>query len=168
MKIAIISDSHDNWPNIEKAIKYINKEKITMIIHCGDVCAPAVLEEMAKLFEGDALHLVKGNVDGDIEGFQRKAQDNPKIIYQGNTGKLEIDNLTIVFCHEPFLAKKMAETQKYDFVFYGHTHKPWQEKIEKTELINPGTLAGLFTKATFAIFDTEIKKAKLILLEKIK
>ena len=168
MLIAVISDSHDNWVNIEKAMKFINKQKIRTIIHCGDVCAPAVLEEMVKLFRGDEFHLVKGNVDGDIEGFRAKAKKDKRIIYYSQTGKLEIDGLTFVFCHEPFVAKKMAVSQKYDFVFYGHSHKPWQEKIGKTELLNPGTLAGLFNKATFAVFDTKTKRAKLILLEKIK
>ena len=168
MLIAIISDTHDNWVNAEKAIKYINKLKIRTIIHCGDVCAPAVLAAMGKIFKGDELHLVKGNVDGDIEGFKRKIKEDQKIIYHGNAGKLEIDGLKIVFCHDPFVAKKMAQSQRYDFVFYGHSHKPWQEKVGKTEILNPGTLAGLFSKATFAIFDTQTKKAKLILLEKIK
>ncbi len=167
MKIAIISDSHDNLPNIEKAIKYINKQKIPVIIHCGDVCAPIILGEFAKLFKGKEIHVVKGNVDGDIEGFKSMVKEYPKIIYHGNTGKLEKDKLILTFCHEPFPAKKMAESQKYDFVFHGHTHKPWQEKIGKTTIINPGTLAGLFNKATFAIFDTETRKAQLILLETI-
>ena len=174
MKIAIISDSHDNLPNIEKAIKYINKQKISTIIHCGDVCAPVILGEFAKLFKGKEIHVVKGNVDGDIEGFKVMEKKYPKIIYHGNTGKLEIGNLKLgkgklilTFCHEPFVAKKMAEAQKYDFVFHGHTHKPWQEKVGNTTIINPGTLAGLFNKGTFAIFDTETQKAQLILLEKI-
>jgi len=167
MKIAIISDSHDNLPNIEKAINYLNKQKIRLIIHCGDVCAPIILGEFAKLFKGKEIHVVKGNVDGDIEGFKSWAKKYPKIIYHGNTGKLEIDDLKIVFCHDPYVAKKMAQSQKYDFVFYGHSHKPWQEKVDKTEMINPGTLAGLFNKATFAIFDTETRKAQLVVLEKI-
>jgi putative phosphoesterase len=167
MKIAIISDSHDNLPNIEKAVKYINKQKISLVIHCGDVCAPIILGEFAKLFKGKEIHVVKGNVDGDIDGFKAFAKKYPKIIYHGNTGKLEIDDLQLVFCHDPFVAKKMAQSQKYNFVFHGHTHKPWQEIIGKTTIINHGTLAGLFNKATFAIFDTETKKAQLILLEKI-
>ncbi|MCX6745099.1 MAG: YfcE family phosphodiesterase [Candidatus Parcubacteria bacterium] len=178
MKIAVIADSHDNLPNIEKAIGYINKQKISVMIHCGDVCAPVILGKFAELFKGEKIHVVKGNVDGDIEGFKLWAKKYPKIIYHGNTGKLEIacppklgerrrDKLKIVFCHEPLVAKKMAQSQKYDFVFHGHTHKPWQEQIGKTTIINPGTLAGLFNKATFAIFDTETKKAQLILLEKI-
>jgi len=167
MQIAIISDSHDNWLNIEKTIKYLNKQKIRIIIHCGDVCSPLILGKIAQTFKGEQIHLAKGNVDGDIEGFKNMVKKFPQIIYHGNAGKIEIEGLKITFCHFPTLAKKMAASQKYDFVFYGHTHLPWQEKINKTNLINPGTLAGLFTKATFAIFDTKTQEADLILLEKI-
>ena len=166
MRIAIISDSHDNWPNIEKAIKYLNKHKIRTMIHCGDVCAPSTLGEMAKLFKGK-IHLVKGNVDGDIDGFKMQIKKFKNIKYYGQTGKLEINDLKMVFCHMPFVAKEMAKTGKYDFVFHGHTHIPWQEKVGKTIIYNPGTLAGLFSKATFAIFDTANQKAELILVEKI-
>jgi len=167
MKFAIFSDSHDNWPNVAKAVNYLNKHKIPIIIHCGDVCAPSTLEEMTKLFKGKEIHVAKGNVDGDIEGFKAHAKKYKKLNFHGQTGKLGIDGLKIVFCHFPFVAKKMAMTNKYDLVFYGHTHTPWQEQKDKTTLFNPGTLGGLFAKATFAIYDTETKKAKLIILEKI-
>jgi len=167
MKIAILSDSHDNWVNLKKAVSYINKHKIPIMIHCGDVCAPSTLMEMTKLFKGKEIHLAKGNVDGDIEGFKTVTKKYKKLKYHGNTGKVEIDGLTIVFCHFPNVAKKIAQSNKYDLVFYGHTHMPWQEKIGKTTLYNPGTVGGLFSKATFAIFDTETQKAELILLEKI-
>ncbi|MBD3359443.1 MAG: YfcE family phosphodiesterase [Candidatus Buchananbacteria bacterium] len=166
MKIAIFSDTHDNWVNTEKAIKYLNKHKIPLMIHCGDVCAPSTLAEMAKLYKSE-IHLVKGNADNDIEEVKNQSQKHKNLKFYGHTGKLEIDNLKLVWAHEPSLAKKMAQSQKYDFIFYGHTHTPWQEKNGKTILINPGTLAGLFTKATFAIFDTQTKKARLIILEKI-
>jgi putative phosphoesterase len=167
MKFAVFSDSHDNWPNVEKAVKYLNTHKIPLIIHCGDVCAPSTLREMAKIFKGKELHLVYGNVDGDIEGFKSMANKNKKIKLHGKTGKLEIDSLKIVFCHFPFVAKKMAQSGKYDLVFHGHTHTPWQEQKGQTTIFNPGTLGGLFAKATFAIYDTATKKAQLIILEKI-
>lgn len=166
MKIAILSDTHDNWVNIEKTIKYLNKQKIRLMIHCGDVCAPLTIEAMAILFKGD-IHFVKGNVDGDVDGFKAHAKKYKNLHYYGQTGKLSIDSLTLIFCHFPMVAKKIAQSQKYDFVFHGHTHQPWQEKIKKTIIINPGTVAGLFTKATFAIFDTTSKKAELKLVEKI-
>ena len=37
MKIAIVSDTHNNWPNFQKAIDWINKEDIQLILHCGDI-----------------------------------------------------------------------------------------------------------------------------------
>ena len=43
MKIAIISDSHDNWPNILTALKFIEKRGIDLIIHCGDICSGEIM-----------------------------------------------------------------------------------------------------------------------------
>ena len=37
MKIAIVSDTHNNWANFKKAIRWIKKEKIQLILHCGDI-----------------------------------------------------------------------------------------------------------------------------------
>jgi putative phosphoesterase len=166
MEIAIISDSHDNLSNIERAVKYINDKKISTIIHCGDVCSPETLEKILYLFKGQNLHLVKGNADNYLSEFiDLTGEKQSKLKYHGQTGKLEINNSLIAFCHKPFLAKKMAESGKYPFIFYGHTHAPWQEVINGTKIINPGTLAGLFNKATFAIFDTKTTKTQLILLE---
>ena len=50
---------------------------------------------------------------------------------------------------------------------YANNHRPWEETIGQTKLLNPGTLAGLFQKATFAVYDTETDKAQLVLLEKL-
>ena len=54
---------------------------------------------------------------------------------------------------------------RYDYVFYGHNHTPWEEKIGNTVVANPGTLAGMFQKATFAVLDTKNKKLELKILE---
>ena len=40
--------------------------------------------------------------------------------------------------------------------------------VGKTKLLNPGTVAGMFQKATFAIYDTKTDKAELILLEETR
>lgn len=166
MRFAIISDSHDNLPNIYKAIDYIQKQGIKTIIHCGDVCAPGVMKEITSKFNGE-IHLVFGNVDGDQEMMQKISEQTPNLTIYGQTGELKLDNKKITWTHYPWLADELAKTQKYDLIFYGHDHKAW-EKIEgKTTLRNPGTLAGLFAKPTFAIYDTKNDKAELILLEKI-
>ena len=54
---------------------------------------------------------------------------------------------------------------KYDLVFYGHTHKPWAEKIGNCLLANPGELAGQRFKPTFAIYDIQKDKLQLKILE---
>lgn len=188
MRIAIISDSHDNLTNIYKALDWINKNNVQEIIHCGDVCAPSALREIAKNFKGK-IHLAYGNVDGDHEGMERMRNEFKNIFIYGNKGELKIIGSSvfppgdsdgaregkegeegatkIAFCHFPFEAKKMAESGKYDFVFYGHTHKPWEEMGGKCKMLNPGTLAGMFYKATFAVWDVGEDKFELKLLERL-
>jgi len=166
MKFAIISDSHDNLPNIYKALDYIKKQDITTMIHCGDVCAPAVMKEIAEKFNG-TMHLCFGNVDGDREKMHQLKKNLANLTIHGEIGELELADKKIAFNHYPEEAKDLASSKKYDLVFYGHNHKAWEETVGETLLLNPGTLAGLFAKATFAIYDTGTNKAQLILLEKI-
>ncbi len=165
MKFAIISDSHDNWPNIEKAILYIKKQGITTLVHCGDISSPMVLAELVKLF-GGTVHAITGNVSASLEELQEKVRGMAVTLYD-ETGTLELGGLKIAFNHYPDEAKKIAASGQYDLVFYGHTHKPWDERIGNTRMLNPGTVAGLFSKATFAIYDTTTRQAELVILEKI-
>lgn len=168
MKIAIVSDTHDNLTNFKKAVSWIKKEKIKVILHCGDICAPTTLREILKDFSGD-FHLVFGNINGDRFRITKMAyQEFKNLKLWGELGELEIDGKRIAFVHLPEFARGLAHTQKYDLVFYGHDHKPWEEKIEKTRLVNPGNLAGLFYKATFAVYDTKTEKLELKILEKLK
>jgi len=167
MKIAILSDSHDNLPNIYKALDYINKHGAEMIIHCGDIAAAGVLKEIAEKFSGP-IHLVLGNVTSDLETLKMKSADykHVKVNYDDPV-ELKAAGKKIAFTHYPETGRQLAESGKYDYVFYGHSHKPWQEKIKNTQLINPGTLGGLFNKATFALWDTKKEEPELIILEKI-
>jgi len=166
MKLAIISDSHDNLPNIQKAIDWINKNNIKTIIHCGDLAAPAVLKkEFGPKFKGQ-FHFIHGNV-ADRELNKELSKSLKNINCHEDKGELELDGLNIAFVHFPWQAEDLAKKNKYDVIFYGHDHKPWEKQIGKTLLLNPGTLAGMFSKATFAVFDTQTKKAQLIILEKI-
>ena len=152
MKIAILSDTHNNWANFKKAIGWINKEKIRVILHCGDICNQETIDDAIKIFDGE-MEFVKGNGDWNVE--------LPESL------ELEIDGKKIGLVHFPNEAKKMAQSGKFDLVFYGHTHRPWDEKIGNTHLINPGELAGQFYKPTFAVYDTATGKLELKILEKL-
>src|SRR3989338_11498263 len=128
MRIAIISDSHDNLPNIEKFIAWANKNKIEIMIHCGDLAAPSIIkEEFGPKFKGE-FHFIHGNV-ADRELNQKVAGDFKHVTCHGDQGELEVDAKKIAFNHYPRQAEELAKSGKYDLVFYGHDHKPWEKKI---------------------------------------
>ncbi len=168
MKIAIISDTHDNLINFKKATTWIEKQKIKKIIHCGDICSPSVLKKALEKFSGK-IYLVFGNADGDRFLMTKYIEKDiiPNAVIYGELGKVKIGNKKIAFTHFPEFAKGLAYSGQYDIVFYGHTHKPWQEKINNCYLVNPGNLAGLFYKATFAVYNTENNKLELKILERL-
>lgn len=166
MKIAIISDTHDNVPNLEKALAWMNQYKVEALIHCGDLCAPSILINVLAPHFSKPIHMIFGNVD-DRELLTKKVESYDHVTHYGDVGEFELGGKKISCVHFPEEAKKMAESGKYDLVFYGHNHKPWEEKINSTRLVNPGTLAGLFQKATFAVYDTKLDKLELKILEKI-
>jgi hypothetical protein len=166
MRIAILSDSHDNIPNILKALDWINQAGISLIIHCGDLAAPAVLSKVIMPKFSGEFHFVHGNV-GDPELLEKIAKDFPNVTVHGEVGQIELDNRKIAFTHFPEKALELAKKGTFDLVFYGHTHKPWEEKIGDCRMVNPGTLAGMFYKATFAVYDTATDKLELKILERI-
>lgn len=164
MNIAIISDVHDNAPNLQKALSWMVKHKVEQIIHCGDLSSPQImLPIFAKNFKNH-IHMVFGNVD-DKDAANSMLYKYPNLKHYGSCGDLVLDNKKVAFVHFPEKAKELASTQKYDFVFYGHTHQPWEEVIGQTKLINPGTLAGLLQKATFATWDTVDDTLELKILQ---
>ncbi len=159
MKLALISDTHDNWTLISKALEIIQKEDCKLLIHCGDISAPITLEFIADNFKGP-FHFCFGNVDGDKLLSYQKIQDKKNVICHGSVlGELEVENKKIAFQHYPQIAENLALTQKYDYVFYGHTHKFDSREIGKTKIINPGNLCNIKHPPSFVILD--LKSGKL-------
>jgi putative phosphoesterase len=152
VKIAVVSDTHNNWANFKKAIGWIAKEKIRLILHCGDISSQETIDQANKLFQGE-IKYARGNADFGLEL-------SDKI-------ELEAGGKKIVFCHFPNEAKELARSRKYDIVFYGHTHRPWDEKAGDCRMINPGELAGQFNKPTFAVCDIDTGNLELKILEKL-
>lgn len=162
MKIYIISDTHDNLANLEKFLTLAKKEDMVGIIHCGDVAKVETLEFLLSNFSG-WVKLVCGNAEINREDFKLLGQKygNLEVFSeigalhhtgQGKDGSIEIN---IAFVHKPDKTEELAQTGKYNFVFYGHTHKPWISQIGSTLVANPGTLGGVFMAPTFATLDLE-------------
>jgi hypothetical protein len=162
MKIAVISDTHDNLENLKKFLKFAKKESVEILIHCGDVCTGETLKEIEKNFE--KIYLSFGNAD--LREEIKKVAKKTRIFKE--RGEIEIDDLKIGFCHQFDLRKINRDLEKFDFFFFGHTHWPFFKREKNCILANPGNLAGLFFKASFAILNTRKRKLKLEILKKIK
>jgi len=163
MKIAIISDTHDNLATLKIFLKFAKENKIQTLIHCGDVATGETLSYIAAEF-GNSIYVAEGNMDFGHE-LEITAKKLPNVSYFKGFGQTEINGLQIGFCHFKETALHHCQTEKFDFVFYGHTHKPWEENINHCCLANPGNLAGQFYKATFAVLDVGTKQLDLKILE---
>ena len=164
MKIAIVSDTHNNTANFKKAIDWIKKEKIQLILHCGDISSQETIDEAREIFgEDNEIKFVRGNAD-----FGLNLPEKLEIEVEGSPSpEASARRRKIAFCHFPNNAKKMAQSGKYNAVFYGHTHRPWDEKVGEAHMINPGELAGQFYKSTFTVYDTITGNLELKILEKL-
>ncbi len=168
MKIVFLSDTHDNLPNFKKVIGWAEDKGIKTVVHCGDVSSPATWKKALEGFRGKAF-VSLGNAD---EGFnwEREKRRDPHLQESVFTshGRIELGGVRIGFCHLPRKARELAENENFDVVFYGHTHKPWEEKVVKTAMINPGNVAGIKYQPTFGVYDTEKKKAELKILRRLE
>jgi len=173
MKIAIVSDTHGNVANFKKAVKWIEAQNIGLILHCGDIGTPEILKESLEDFKGKILGIL-GNMDADYKILIDEYNKIKNVKIEEKILETKISNKNIALTHKPDDARKLAESGKYDFVFYGHTHKPWEEKIvslpeggKVCRMINPGELAGQIFKPSFAVYDFETNSLKLKILENI-
>ena len=163
MLIAIISDIHDNLINLEKCLNWCQANEVKEIFCCGDVANGETLGVLAKNFSGP-IRLVAGNME--IYG-KDEVKKYKNIVYYGRTGRFKADGRKVGLCHEPFLLEKVKADGPCDIIFYGHTHKPWIADKDGVKTVNPGTLGGVFQKATFAAWETETGRLELKILEQL-
>lgn len=163
MKIAIISDIHDNQVNLKKCLTWCNKNKIKNIFCLGDITNEETLEILANGFKKE-IFLVRGNAEIFDE---KKIEKYANINNGGVVDVIETEKTKIGLCHEPYLINKILKNKEVKYIFYGHTHKPWIEEVGDIKIINPGTLGGVFSRATFAVLDLKNKKLELKILDLI-
>jgi len=159
MKIGIISDTHDNLPQIRKAVEVFNREKVDLVLHAGDFVSPFTALEFITLncpFTG-----VFGNNDGDKLYLREKFKEIGELYPEPYN--VNINSKNIIMLHKEKLVNALAESQKYNVIIYGHTHQTDLRKIRKTLIVNPGECGGwLSGKSTIALLDLENSEVKII------
>ncbi len=163
MKIAILSDIHENFHNLILTLKEIESRDVEQIIFLGDFMNAGIATLLSE--SPTPIFAIWGNNDGDKPTICRKAlQQGSNLTMSDNVYHfLEFDNRKIFITHFPDLAKPMAKTGDFDAVFYGHNHLKNEDKIGNCLIVNPGEISAHKTgKATFAIYDTKENSAEFV------
>ena len=151
MKLGVMSDSHDNIPNIKRAVEVFNDIGVDLVVHAGDFISPFAIDPLADL--NCRVVGVFGNNDGERIVLAKKFEAIGEV--HPNLASTSLGDKTIAVMHYPELAIPIAMSGEYDIVVYGHTHKIDVSK-EKSLLLNPGEIGGWTTgKATIAVVELE-------------
>ena len=160
MKIAVLSDSHDNIWKLAAAMPHL--AAADAIIHCGDLCSPFMILRLGEGVGGKPVHIVWGNNDGDRLLISRNARQFPEITLHGEIAEFEFGGLRIVVNHYPVVARGLAASGAYDLVCYGHDHIAHQEQVGSCMLLNPGELMGMKGPSRMSIVETEGRSVQSI------
>ncbi|HID85995.1 MAG TPA: metallophosphoesterase [Anaerolineae bacterium] len=152
MRIAVLSDIHDNIWKLEEVLKGL--EGVEALLFCGDFCAPFSLKMLADGFPGP-IHVVFGNNDGDQFLLTRVATGAGNVTLHGHFADLTLGDRRIAVTHYPEIGRPLAASGQYDLVCHGHDHQYEVERVGEALRLNPGEVMGRFGASTYAIYDTE-------------
>jgi len=158
MKIAILSDVHDNIWKLETLMGSLEAD---VLVFCGDFCAPFTLAQIAEGFSGP-VHAVFGNNDGDQFLLARVARNFSHVVLHGDFAELELDSRQVVVTHYPHIGQALARGGTYDLVCHGHSHERVVEQTGPTLRVNPGEVMGRFGLSTYALYDTVTGQAEIL------
>jgi len=161
--IGVISDTHDNLPMVEKAVKRLNDAKVALVLHAGDYIAPFVIPKFKAL--NAKLIGVFGNNDGDHELLKKRFSECKNCEVRGRFAEIDADGFKIALLHgdETELLEALISCGGFNAVVHGHSHAVGATKKGKTLVVNPGEVCGYLTgKCTMALLDTDRREAKII------
>jgi putative phosphoesterase len=148
---------------VEKAVKRLNEENVGLVLHAGDYVAPFVVPKFKDLKA--RLIGVFGNNDGDHALLIKRFNENKSLELHGSFAEITVDGLRVALLHghEEELLEALVESEGFDVVVHGHTHKVEVYKKGRTLIVNPGEVCGYLSgKSTIALFDTVKREVRLV------
>jgi uncharacterized protein len=132
MRIVVLSDTHAprRWKSCPPAVA-AQLRQADLILHAGDVCTAAVLDELAQYAPVTA---VVGNNDGPDVAAWGAAE----------TAALTVEGLPIAMIHDSGAATGRLRRMQARFpdarlVVFGHSHIPLDDADDALRIFNPGS-----------------------------
>jgi putative phosphoesterase len=132
MRVVVVSDTHAprRWKSCPPAVA-LRLRNADLILHAGDVCTAAVLDELSAYAP---VRAVLGNNDGpDVADWGAPP-----------TAEFELDGLPVAMIHDS--GPKAGRLQRLHrqfpaarLIVFGHSHIPWNESDDGVTAFNPGS-----------------------------
>lgn len=159
MRLGIVADTHDRTTAIERAVRVFKERNVTVVIHCGDINKPAMIE----YFQPFEFHAVLGNNDQPYRDELETTIDDvsPASALHGTFAELEFDGIKLAVTHGVVEDRthEYAESGQYDYVLHGHFHETERTPVGDTTIINPGAHRSV------VVLDTEENELEFIPLQ---
>jgi putative phosphoesterase len=150
-------------PLVEKAVRYLNDQRVGLVFHAGDYVAGFVIPKFKQL--NCKLIGVFGNNDGDHELLKKRFSETSNCTIHDRFAAVEVEGYRIALLHgeETELLNALADSGYFKAIIHGHSHLKDVQLRGKTLVINPGEVCGYLTgKSTLALLDTNKHEAKIV------
>lgn len=154
--ICVLSDTHNNREAASKAVSRITELAPGLVIHCGDIQSPDMLDFFAEL----PVRFVFGNCDYEQDALISRAHDlglhPPELSLELELHGKEI---YVQHGHHDTALGLALQSQTFDYIFHGHSHQKCDEQDRRTRIINPGALyrAAEYTFASLNLATDELQ-----------
>jgi putative phosphoesterase len=161
VRVGILSDTHDRLEPVLHALDILHMQGIAHVFHCGDIESADTLRQ----FAGFQAHFVPGNWDGDKAWLQRAAEEIGAT-WHDPWGEIELEQRRIAWIHsdDRKLFRELEQSDTYDFLFYGHSHRAESHRTGRTLVLNPGALFRARPR-TLAILDLASGQVESVVVE---
>ena len=153
MRIAVLSDTHNDMRNTMRALELIRRQSLGSIVHCGDITS---LETLSLFADFDA-YFVAGNMDREYADLSARAE---ALFGKGHFAAFlehSFDGIAVAACHgHDADFSRLVDGGRFAWFFRGHTHRRLYQQANCTRVLNPGALGGLRRETcSFAVVDLE-------------
>lgn len=157
MKIALLSDSHNNWNALREAVNSHAAHDCGVALFAGDLTRPKGVDVLAE--SPIPVHQITGNMDRQIDAIWSRARDTDNVIFHGDECDIARDGVRIYMQHHPEPVETKAQNDTYDLCVHGHLHEFRHETSDSgVQLINPGALTRRSSQPEWAVVDTKTQE----------
>ena len=150
MLLGIVSDTHDRLERTTRAVALLCQKGATNLIHCGDLTGPQIVHACAAL----PCTYVFGNNDYRVNELRQAIEETGgQNLEQGGLLTMHGKRIGVTHGHHAQTFLRLVADEP-DYLLFGHSHFPLDDRDGRTRHINPGALHRA-ASYTVALLDLE-------------